>query len=137
MNPKSVYTGKNREWVLQTPVVYSQAGAVQNTWYNALPATGRYTRLINVSFICTVINETMEIEITCDGVVNTLSLPCTFGTVYLVRMNYDTANISAIQGATITNYNLDMIGHNISIRYRKTTAAGASALYVKAIWAVM
>jgi len=129
-------TGGRVEWVNQPDAVLAQAAAVQNTWYVLLPATGRYTKIIEVFMMITVANETLEIETTVDGLVKTGTIAATFNQDYQLRHGTTTVADTWIPVAALTYSLLDYNGHDIQIRLRKTTANGAGTLYGKVIYAL-
>jgi len=111
---------------------------VQNTWYPVLAATGLYTFLRNICLRVETANETIELEVTVEGIVDILTLAATFGTTYIVRFSVEPSlAVPLLNAIPVITYNLDLIGHDISVRIRKTTAAGAGTLRAKVVYAVL
>lgn len=119
-------------------VNFTQAGAVQNTWYTAFQG-------YNVDFLMlgagiTVANETVEMRITVDGTVITqdAGVACIAGgnAFYNLANVFYTANgtdfyTSPGAAAAIVAGSVALLwasGANVKIEVRKTTAAGGSAL---------
>ena len=130
------YNPSNR-WRVQDNIRLNQAAPIQNQWYIVVPFTGVYTW---VKYICCAIqtaNETVEIEVTIDGVVHT-------GLAALVAGNLNTVYFSDTPAGATTFYifantrvSLDLQGHDVQIRIRKTTALGAGNLQCKAVIALV
>ena len=117
---------------------FSQAAAVNGTWYTAFEGT-------DVEFNCfavgvTVANETLEIQVTIDGVTlaSAAGVACTFAAnPYSNLPNtivHTTGTGVFTQGAaaaavTSTDTGLRWLrGHDVKVEVRKSTAAGASAV---------
>lgn len=83
-----------------------------------------------------VANETLEVEITIDGLTLTRSISATAGTYYMTRWDWDCSTGTQIGISVATLASPFMIGHNVGVRVRKTTALGAGNLMAKAIYAV-
>jgi hypothetical protein len=126
----------NTQWVQQPDATLSEA-AVQNTWYTILPATGVYTHIIDIFMQVTVANETLEVEITVDGLTKTGTIAATFGTDYQVRHGTTPLVDTFVPVPALTYSLLDYEGHDIMIRMRKTTATGAGLLLGKVIYATI
>ena len=124
-----------KEWTHVTDAAIAQAGAVQATWYEVLAYTGRPTHINSIMFGVTVANETVEVEVIIDGVTKMASQAAVFGSIYSVCTGGVTANTMSV--SAITGMQLNLIGHNVRVRARKTTNGGASALLCKVIYAVM
>lgn len=121
-------------WVNRTDATLSQAAPVQNTWYEVLTYTGKYTHIYHVVVSVAVANETLECEIIVDGVTYAGSLACTAGTFYQVYYGVGdtTAGTLSISGSYPQPSHIE--GSNIRVRVRKTTAAGAGTLTAKTIY---
>jgi hypothetical protein len=120
---------------------FTQAGAVQNTWYTAFSGTNiQHFAMLGVGI--TVANETVELRITIDGVVysQAAGIALLFATTMLydvlglrtvgLGMDYiyiGAAATSLLPNGTVQNY---LRGQNVKVEVRKTTAGGASALRV-------
>lgn len=117
---------------------FTQAGAVQNTWYIGFQGTNAEFSALGCGI--TVANETVEMRFTIDGVVIAVAA----GTALTFAAN-PYSQITALTlttgtpvvpmgaaGAVITcDYTVRTIwlkGKNVKIELRKTTAGGASAL---------
>lgn len=125
-----------------TPLSFTQAAAVQNTWYTA------YQGVDTVFFACgigiTVADETVEAQITIDGTV----IPVTAGVALLFATNKFTNCLTTplvlttgvpvlTLGAAAATLSAPAItpetwlkGKSVKIEVRKTTAGGASSLQV-------
>jgi hypothetical protein len=128
------------QWVQQPDAVLVQPGAVQNTWYTVLPATGAgvYTNITDIFFQITVANETLEVEVTIDGITKTGSIAAVFGTDYQVRHSTATAPANTFTPVPVLTYSLlNYMGHNVRVRVRKTTNNGAGSLNAKVIYAIV
>jgi len=123
---------------IYTELNFSQAGAVQNTWYPALEGS-------NIEVLCfaagvTVADETIEIQVTIDGTVISTAAgqDCLFAsnlhTSLPAVLTCTTGAAVFTQGApaaTITSLDSGLPwlkGAAVKIEVRKTTAAGASAV---------
>ena len=130
-------SGEDRA-IQQLDSIFTQAGAVQNTWYTAYTGTARI-RVYALGIGCSVINETLEWEITIDGIVYSGSIVATFGTGYYPHWypsDYANTGTLAITISQDTGLFLPE-GAVTLIRIRKTTAAGASALFHKMSYALL
>lgn len=120
----------------QTDPRVTHAGAVQNTWYEVLNET-RHGRVIGIVFGCTVIAETVEVEVTIGGVTATAQqIGAVAGNLYNVVMHgnsWTANNLSSVAGGNPIE-RLDLEGTGILIRIRKTTAAGASAIRARVLY---
>ena len=116
----------SNQWIQQDPISFAQAAPVLNTWYVVLPATGRYTKIQVIVIGVGVANETLEIEITIDGFIYpSAALAAVAGNGYnIVGPNV----LGQLHGRLITEPPLNMTGHDVQIRMRKTTALGAGDL---------
>ena len=123
---------------------FSQAGAVQNTWYEV--ANLKNVEIYGLCIGVTVANETLELRITIDGV------------VYWGIVDVNLAEFSALDGIRISSIGISTQvllltvsaasvdlkyikdpsfwckGKTVLIEIRKTTAAGASALLVRGVY---
>lgn len=121
---------------------WTQAGAVQNTWYSAGTFTNVHFYLLGVGI--TVADETVEMRITVDGTVyqmvtavnlafagNAVSEVGAIGSVGTTAgyFRMGAADTSMYGAATLTCVHW-LKGKSITIEVRKTTAGGASALRV-------
>lgn len=120
---------------------FSQAGAVQNTWYTALEATN--VAVLAFAVGCTVANETCEVRCTIDGT----SLAAAAGVALTAAGNcysnlpativYTTGTGVFTQGAAnaaVTSLDSGipwLKGAKVKIEVRKSTAGGASAVVGK------
>ena len=136
-SPNSIEFYKDRptKWKHQAAAILNQAGAVQNTWYPVLAATNRYTRIMALTFVITVANETLEVEITVDGRAIVCTMAAVFGTIY--QPYWVSAAADTLGGIAVASTGFTITGHNISVRARKTTATGAGALQARVEYAVM
>ncbi len=125
-----------------TALSFTQAGAVQNTWYTAFNGTNVAFSALGIGI--TVADETVEAQITIDGVV----IPVTAGVALLFASNKFTNCLSTplvlttgvpvlTLGAPAATLSAPAItpetwlkGGTVKIEVRKTTAGGASALQV-------
>lgn len=133
----SIFSDLRQEWRHQVPVVLDQAAPVSNQWYTALNYTGRYTLIHSIRLLVLVANETLEMEIVIDGITElTAAFVATAGTTYNIGWGtfIPPASSFIIIGAISTS--IGIVGHNIRVRIRKTTAAGAGNLQCKVIHAV-
>jgi len=124
------------EWRFQAPAQINQAAPIQNTWYTVLAATGVYTHLHYVCLAVLVAGETLECEITCDGVVEVATIAAVAGNLYSISYSDQAGNADAFFPWGAERYDLNLEGHNIQVRIRKTTAAGAGNLQCKAIFSL-
>jgi hypothetical protein len=120
---------------------FSQAGAVQNTWYTALEGTN--IEVLAFAVGCTVANETCEVRATVDGV----SLASAAGVALTAAGNcysnlpatvvYTTGAGVFTQGAAnaaVTSLDSGipwLKGASVKVEVRKSTAGGASAVVAK------
>jgi len=126
------------EFRLQPSVRISQAAPVQNTWYEVLAYTGVYTHIHGVGACVLVANETIEVEVTCDGVTSITALALTFGSIYMLRPAVFQITVqNSFELVAAGNMNLCLKGHNIRIRIRKTTALGAGNLQCKVVYSIV
>lgn len=125
------------EWRYQEVAWIAQAAAVQNTWYVVLAATGVYTYLHHVAINMTANNETLEIEVTIDGRVIVTQVAAVAGNIYQLMFNSNPSIVNdfSLQGEHIRN-TLQLEGHNVQIRARKTTVVGAGTLNCKCQFAI-
>jgi len=118
---------------------FTQAGAVQNTWYMAL--SGNNIELIALAVGVTVANETLGIRITIDGEVFNGSVAVNLGeysacgALRIDNIPDPTITMGAT-GATAeltsTGFGTSKLkGRIVTVEVRKTTAAGASAVLCK------
>jgi hypothetical protein len=117
---------------------FSQAGAVQNTWYTAVD--GVNIELLGFGVGCTVADETLEIRATVDGVsiASAAAVACTFAAnpystmpatcVYTTGTAVFTQSAAAASVPSLSNAMAWLKGVNVKIEVRKTTAGGASAV---------
>lgn len=120
-----------------TSLNFSQAGAVQNTWYNACNLQN--VRIGTVSFGCTVANETLDVNFTIEGVLYARTgQACTAATNYYPFLNSTLAAGTAISIDTNQQtfaFRGDPEFRTFKVDIRKTTNAGGSALrYVMGYW---
>jgi hypothetical protein len=120
----------------QPDAVLNQANPVQNTWYTVLPATDD-VRIITIIGVVQTADETIEGRLTIDGVViQILPINFTFGTVYEA---YNSSPYNAFftwNAPPVSGYRSFLIeGQNVKFEIRKTTAAGAGALFSRIKWA--
>ena len=113
---------------VQAPLAFSQAGAVQNTWYTALDTIN--VRIYAGYLLCTVANETLEIRLTLDGQAPvTTSQAAVAGTPYY--FNFGTANDLALTSVWLSVVKAFLVeARHLKIEVRKTTNTGASAIQV-------
>lgn len=120
---------------------FSQAGAVQNTWYTALE--GSNIEVLAFAVGCTVANETCEVRFTVDGT----SIASAAGVALTAAGNcysnmpatavYTTGTAVITQGAAnaaVTSLDSGipwLRGVNVKVEVRKSTAGGASAVVGK------
>ena len=123
----------------QDPEVLNQANPVQNTWYDILDETNCI--VIDVAVNVEDANETLEVRIVVDGVtLPSNDLACTPSTSYFVTLKPDAINrineVTLVGGAEKNdNYNGFLImGRDVQISVRKTTALGAGNLTAVASW---
>ena len=139
-------SGRGGVWGRQNPKAkqlnYTQAAAVQNTWYTALKAND-----ISISSLvigCTVADETLQLRITVNdvvyisaGVAITATQWTTITTVTVhtapptLVMSASAASITLAASLPFTEW---FKGHNVTVDARKTTATGASALRVICVY---
>lgn len=123
--------GRYRPPERQPEVILDQAAPVQNTWYTFLITTTDI-RLYGGTFRVATANETIEIELTIDGVTLTSSTACTANTVYNLQMGHLISGtvLMPISGTALEREALGFPydGHSMQIRIRKTTATGAGTL---------
>ena len=126
------------EWRYQEVAWIAQAAAVQNTWYVVLAATGVYTYLHHVAINMTANNETLEIEVTIDGRVIVTQVAAVAGNIYQLMFNSNPSIVNdfslPLQRDDYTPIELE--GHNVQIRARKTTVVGAGTLNCKCQFAI-
>ena len=126
----------------QTALSFTQAGAVQNTWYTAFSGTNVVFSALGIGI--TVADETVEARITIDGIV----IPVTAGLALLFASNKFTNCLSTplvlttgvpvlTLGAAAATLSAPFVtpetwlkGKSVKIEVRKTTAGGASAIQV-------
>lgn len=124
---------------------FTQAGAVQNTWYTAFSGANVSFNALGIGI--TVANETVEARITVDGVV----IPFTAGIALLFATNKFTNVLatglvlttgvptitSGAAAATLVAAQVPdtwLKGRIVLIEVRKTTAGGASAIQVFGVY---
>ena len=111
----------------------NQAGPVQNTWYDLLPATDN-ARVYKASVNIEDVNETLECQAIVDGVtIPAVALACNHSTNYYITVKMDaiTRTIYMEISATAADSNrvaFILEGLSVQIQVRKTTAAGAGNL---------
>ena len=124
----------------QEPQNLIQTAPVQNTWYEILAPTGRYTRIIGITGEILIVNETIECRVIVDGVVFvTLGTGFAVGNIYSIYINETLLGNLEWGGAGVTysQHRAFLIeGHDISVEIRKTTAAGAGNLLGKVLYAI-
>lgn len=137
--------GKPKVPVLNA-INFTQAGAVQNTWYTV--GTYYNVDLYGLAIGCTVANETLEARITIDGLVfNILAgiavTAAQFSQINGVRFQnpaaptFEGAASAAIVYMTAATAELKdqgLVGRIMVIETRKSTATGASALRVVGLY---
>lgn len=123
---------------------FSQAGAVQNTWYTALE--GRDIDVDAFAVGVTVADETLEIQVTIDGTTISCAagVDCTFAAdpysnlpAIVVCTTGQAVITMGAKNAAVTSLDSGLPwlkGKNVKIEVRKTTAAGASAVTGKGIY---
>lgn len=114
----------------------AQAAAVQNTWYTVLEASN-----VMIHYICVVMataDETLEVEVTLDGVEMVATIIATAATPYYFTkitnpvwgpggdLAAGSTSVLQISGDAATS---PLPARNAKIRVRKTTAGGANTLY--------
>ena len=122
---------------------FTQAGAVQNTWYTAFE--GNNVEFVGVAGGITVADETVELRLTLDGVLisSSAGVACAFAgnfvTLLPSSLRCTSGQAVFIQNAAVGNVDIGSFaattprtdwlkGHRVKIEIRKTTNAGASAL---------
>lgn len=125
------YHPGNKPSVLRLRVL-DQAAAVQNTWYEGFPVL-RNLKIYQIIFAMLTNNETLELEITVDGVTETLTVAAVANTGYLVNLSGNTgALIHWYTPYVNTVWNQPLYEcKSLYMRIRKTTAVGAGALRLK------
>jgi len=127
------------------PLSFTQAGAVQNTWYTAFSGTNVSFNALGIGI--TVANETVEAQVTVDGTIIAVAA----GAALLFGSNKFT---SVLANALVLTTGVPVItlgtpaatlvapqvpdswlkGRAVKIEVRKTTAGGASALEVFGVY---
>ena len=130
-----------KRWVHQNDAILNQAAPVQNTWYNVLDYTDKYTRLIDINVGVATTGETLEVELMVDGIVY-LSAPISANadkTYPLIRRGHylDNTMLANLGSAAAVYHAFLLEGSNIRVRLRKITNAGAGNLQSKVIYALM
>jgi len=132
-----VRTGTIYAWRHQADAVLDQATPVQNTWYTVLAATDD-VKLIYVMDDIETTGETLECEITIDGLTLTVSHAAVAGTYYNIFKTLQAQNLSALSLGTASissAYQIALEGQSVAIRVRKTTANGTGNLVARITWA--
>ena len=123
---------------------FSQAGAAQNTWYTALEGANIAVNSFAVG--CTVADETLEVQVTIDGVVisSAGAVACTFGVnpysnlpAIVVCTTGAAVFTQGAAAAAVTSLDSGLPwlkGKAVKIEVRKTTAGGASAVTGKGVY---
>jgi len=125
----------SNQWEQQPDATLAQAAPVQNTWYTVLADTGAYTKIIDIFMQVLTTGETLEVEVTIDGLTKTGSIAAAAGTDYQVRHGTTQLVDTFIPVTALTYSLLDYEGHDVQVRIRKTTANGAGTLNGKVIYA--
>ena len=123
-------------WVLQPDATLDQAAAVQNTWYTVLP-TSVDARIVFLHYIIIGNNETVEYELTVDGVTRVGTYASIAATDYwpILGYTYGYANSLNVRVADRNAANYTFFeGRSVRVRMRKTTAAGATTLRSLVVW---
>ena len=133
----SGYNYSAAEWRHQAPAWISQAAAALNNWYTVLAATGVYTDLMYIAVNITAANETLELEVTIDGRTIVTAVAAVAGTIYQLMLNTNPAIVNDfVLNAEHMRNKLEISGHDVMIRVRKTTNVGAGTLNCKAHYAI-
>jgi len=121
---------------------FTQAGAVQNTWYPALNV--RNAEIDGLAIGVTVANEDLELRITVDGeiMIGTVSVNLAQWSNMQSIMIHAAPNMTLEMAASAASAGLSynfragfaLKGQSILIEIRKTSAGGASALRVVGIY---
>ena len=123
-------------YVLQTPITATQAAAVQNQWYTALP-TSYLGRLIDVS-IDAAGGCTMEVRITIDGQAIAgagVVTPATHLHV-VIHMHADEAVLEFVTTANKDEVPFLIEGRTVLVEYRQTSEAGGEDLLCGVLYAI-
>lgn len=127
--------------VLFRIINFTQAAAVQNTWYTA--ADLKNVKLRALAIGCTGFNETLECKITIDGYTISISAggACTAAQwLELTHIRFSAPGTPTLLfAATAANVDFNYTDHiiearSLKIEIRKTTAAGASAITCAGIY---
>lgn len=125
------------EWVTQTPAILDQAAPVNGTFYTVLAATGVYTRIFDIIAYVQTVGETLELEITIDGRLPIITpWAAAAGTVYEMIVSNSIAAEFTFAGWHQYIPYINQYGHDVLIRLRKNTAAGAGNLRAKVHYAL-
>lgn len=122
---------------LQADATLVQAAPVQNTWYTVLNTTSN-VRLIKTLMVVVDTGETLQMEITIDGNTITGTQVAVAGTIYEAVSTQSAITAQSIAFGTISAANLTGFifeGRSVSVRVRKTTAAGVGSLSAKVVYA--
>lgn len=125
----------------QTPIAFTQAGAVQNTWYTVLSVVNTPGLLKHIFPGIDTANEDLEVEVTIDGELITPDPSnCVADTDYECYFLGDvsaTVNKIGILAVDGTNRALDLpFKKTLLIRARKTSVIGAGELFCGVIYAL-
>jgi len=117
----------------QEPAVLNQAGPVQNTWYEILPATDN-ARIYQIYVNIEDDDETLEVRMTIDGEVLVGSNACTQSVSYSMDIfgdaitRTDSLEFDKVPADYVKMRAFLIEGKSVKIEVRKTTAAGSGNL---------
>lgn len=124
-------------WQHQADMFLNQAAPVQNTWYTVLAAT-EDVRILSMTGLVLVANETLEGRITNDGIVIQVA-PAAF----VLAVAQEAGNASPHDAFFSWSGGIGdwgarraffLEGQSVAIEIRKTTAAGAGNLQSRVKW---
>lgn len=123
------------QWREQPVAVIDQAAPNINQWYPVLAPTVVYTRLFDIIAYVMAVGETLEVEVTINGLTwITPGVACGAGVVFRIIVSPSIASEITLQAWSQNVPYIDQYGHNVGVRVRKTTAAGAGNLRCKVVF---
>lgn len=118
----------------QTDATLSQANPVQNQWYTVL-ALSRECKILVVTVLVWVADETLEVRITMDGKVLTGTVNATHTTYYYVHHQLYASALIVDANIFLLGHYTSLEGREVKVEVRKTTANGAGTLDARVVYA--
>jgi len=123
-----------KTFIHQTDATLDQAAPAQNTWYTVLNTTIN-CRIISIAIKVADTGETLEIQLTVDGQVLTVSQAAVANTWYNLLLDANNSSIYLSTADYMRQRAFLLEARSVKFEVRKTTAAGAGTISSRIMYA--